>query len=403
MNRRDERGGDGPSRTNWLAVAMVISAAIVASFQIGKAPAALPVMRADLGLSLDEGVWIISIFNLMGIIFGMTAGAMGDRLGHRRLLMAGFVAMAAASFLGAVADGFGTLLASRVLEGFGFIVIVAVAPPLFLLFSAERHRRLIFGMYSGYWPAGVAIMVLVTPAILDVIGWRGLWNVNGVLAVVMLVIVALVTRHGGTEAETAPPPFPEALRTFLRIGPMVLALTFATYSSIHGTVVGLLPTFYVEAEAVGLGLAATLTAVVAMVNVGGNILGGLAMHRGAPRWLLVIATFVLVGASALLMYDESLSLGIRLAAAVFLSFIAGVIPACLFAGAAVMAPSPQLVGATTGLMMQGSQLGQLVGPVAMVWVVTTAGTWDVAPVTLIVAALGGCVLILVLRAIEARR
>ncbi len=152
----------------------------------------------------------------------------------------------------------------------------------------------------------------------------------------------------------------------------------------------------------GLGAASVLTALVAVVNVGGNILAGVAMHRGAPRWLLVVGTFVLIAGSALLMYDDGLSFALRLGAAIFLSFIAGMIPACLFAAPPVVAPTPALVGATTGLMMQGSQLGQLVGPVTMAWVVTATGSWDYAPVTLVVASVVGVGLMLALRRIEAR-
>ena len=404
MSSHDARAGDPPLRTNWFAVSVVVLASVTAAFQIGKAPAALPAMQADLGLTLEEGVWIISIFNLLGVAFGMFAGALGDRLGHRKLLLSGFVAMAAASFVGANADGFAMLLASRVLEGFGFVVVVAVAPALFLQFAEPRHHRLIFGFYGGYWPAGVAVMILVTPVVLEAAGWRGLWSLNGVLAIVVMLLVAFATRSSAViRAPAAPPPFGHALRTFTQAGPLVLALTFATYSSIHVTVVALLPTFYVEAEALGLGRVAPLAAFVTVVNVAGNILGGIAIHRGVARWKLVIATFVLVGLSALLMYDDSLTFEVRLAAAIFLSFIAGVIPACLFATAAVVAPTAALVGATTGLMMQGSQLGQLVGPVAMAKVVTVTGSWDFAPVTLVVAAVTGSVLMLLLRRIERRR
>ena len=181
---------------------------------------------------------------------------------------------------------------------------------------------------------------------------------------------------------------------------MTLAITFGVYSSIHVTVVALLPTFYTEASTMGLGTASLLVALVTVVNVGGNLVAGLAMYRGVSRTLLVVVTFVLVAASALLMYDDALSFGLRLGAAIFLSFIAGMIPACLFAATPIMAPSPMLVGATTGLMMQGSQLGQLVGPVAMAWVVTSTGSWDYGPVTLVVAAALGCFLAFGLRAIE---
>lgn len=396
--------GDGLApRTNWIAVAVLILAAVAAAFQIGKAPAALPVIRDQLGLSLDEAVWVISIFNLLGMTLGMVAGALGDRLGHRRLILVGFLAMAVASFSGAAANGFSLLLLSRVLEGFGFIVVAAVAPPMFLAVSVARHHRLIFGLYSGYWPAGVAVMILVTPVVIEAIGWRGLWLINGVFALLVLVLVLFVTRPGvGSAVRATPPPFLEAVRTFTRIGPMTLALTFGAYSSIHVTVVTLLPTFYTEAGFAGLGAAALLTALVAVVNVGGNVIAGVAMHWGAPRWILVIGTFALIAASALLMYDDGISFAVRLGAAIFLSFIAGMIPACLFAATPLVAPSPSLVGATTGLMMQGSQLGQLVGPVAMAWIVTHQGSWNFAPVTLVAAAVMGSGLMFALRQIEAR-
>lgn len=403
MSVPDQPGDDASPRTNWIAVSVLILAAVAAAFQIGKAPAALPVIRAELSLSLDEGVWVISIFNLLGITFGMIAGALGDRLGHRRLMVVGFLAMAVASFAGAAAEGFTLLLLSRVLEGFGFIVVASVAPPMFLAASNKRDHRLIFGLYSGYWPAGVAIMILITPVVLESIGWRGLWAVNGVLALVVLGLVLLATRpHVTRAAQLSPPPFGEALRTFTHIGPITLGMTFCVYSAIHVTVVALLPTFYTEAGSLGLGSASALVALVTAVNIFGNIIAGVALQRGVSRIFLVVLSFVLIAGSALLMYDDGLPFLVRLAAAVFLSFIAGLIPASLFASTPVVAPSPGLVGATTGLMMQGSQLGQLVGPVAMAWVVTNTGSWDFAPVTLLIAAGIGSALMFGLRHIEVR-
>jgi len=403
MSVPDQPGDDASPRTNWIAVSVLILAAVAAAFQIGKAPAALPVIRAELSLSLDEGVWVISIFNLLGITFGMIAGALGDRLGHRRLMVVGFLAMAVASFAGAAAEGFTLLLLSRVLEGFGFIVVASVAPPMFLAASNKRDHRLIFGLYSGYWPAGVAIMILITPVVLESIGWRGLWAVNGVLALVVLGLVLLATRpHVTRAAQLSPPPFGEALRTFTHIGPITLAMTFCAYSAIHVTVVALLPTFYTEAGSLRLGSASALVALVTAVNIFGNIIAGVALQRGVSRIFLVVLSFVLIAGSALLMYDDGLPFLVRLAAAVFLSFIAGLIPASLFASTPVVAPSPGLVGATTGLMMQGSQLGQLVGPVAMAWVVTNTGSWDFAPVTLLIAAGIGSALMFGLRHIEVR-
>lgn len=402
-----EPHGVDKARTRWVAVAALCLASIAAAFQIGKAPAALPDIRAELGLSLEDGVWIVSIFNLLGLSLGMVAGALADRLGHRRLIVFGFLCLAVASFWGAAADSFTVLLAGRVLEGLGFIVVVSAAPALLIAYSARRHHRLVFGFYSGYWPAGVAVMVLITPLVMDHAGWRGLWNLNGALMLLVLAVVFAATRAAPRAGpQTGParegPSFVLALRTFLHAGPVTLALTFGFYSSIHIAVVALLPTFYTEAGGLDLAAASALTALVAVVNVGGNIAAGIAMHRGVPRTHLVVGTFVLMAVSAFLIYDDGQSFAVRLGAAVFLSFIAGAIPASLFSATSVFAPAPNLVGATTGLMMQGSQLGQLLGPVAMAWVVATTGSWNFAPVTLISAAVAGIALTILLHALERR-
>ena len=81
--------GDRAPSTSWLAVAAIAVAGIVAAFQIGKLPAALPVLRAELGLSLVEAGWIVSALAAVGVATGMVWGFVADRFGHRRMLLSG--------------------------------------------------------------------------------------------------------------------------------------------------------------------------------------------------------------------------------------------------------------------------------------------------------------------------
>lgn len=393
-------------QTDWLAVAALIAGAVIGAFQIGKVPSALPLIRGDLGLTLPEGAAIISLFNVLGMCVGMACGALGDRFGHRRSLLAGLAAMFAGCLLGAAATGFMMLLVSRALEGLGFVVSVAATVPMIVRFSARRHQRLIFGFYGGYWPAGVATMILVTPLALDCAGWRGLWVINAVLIAVYGAFLVWVTRDTG-----APQPAPASetgyaqtlLRALANPGSLVLMALFTVYSAIHGTLVTLLPSFYVEAEGSGIAAAAGLTALVAIVNVGGNVLGGIGLHVGLPRWLLILATFILLAASAVFVYNPAFGTAVRLAAATGLSFIAGVIPACILAGVPIHAATPDLVGTTNGMTLQGSQFGQFVGPYLTAVLVTAWGGWYAAQFVIIGAAALGVALALMLRPLERAR
>src|SRR6185312_16512564 len=64
-------------RPRWLVVGAVIGAGIAAAFQVGKAPVALPQLRATLGLSLVGAGWVVSMFSVLGALAGAMIGAAG--------------------------------------------------------------------------------------------------------------------------------------------------------------------------------------------------------------------------------------------------------------------------------------------------------------------------------------
>ena len=73
---------------------------MAAAFQVGKAPPVLPAIRVDLGMSLFLAGWILSTFNVVGLL-GSAAGAVADAFGHRRMLLGGLLCQAVGSLAGA--------------------------------------------------------------------------------------------------------------------------------------------------------------------------------------------------------------------------------------------------------------------------------------------------------------
>ena len=146
-------------RTRWGATAAVLVAGVVSAFQIGKLPASLPVLREDLQLSLVAAGWVISTISLVGVATGMTSGWIGDRIGHRRTMLLGMVIMALGTLAGAMAWDAASLIASRFVEGIGYIAIITAAPSLLATVSAPKDRSMVMGIWSFYLGFGLAGMV----------------------------------------------------------------------------------------------------------------------------------------------------------------------------------------------------------------------------------------------------
>ena len=380
----------------------LVGAGVVAAFQIGKAPAALPAVRAELGLDLFTASWVISIFNALGLGFGMLIGGTAERLGHRRVAVGGLALIALASAAGAFAPGAAVLLATRALEGAGVIAVAVSIPSLIVRAAAPGDLKLALGLWSTYMPAGTATMMAVAPALLAPLGWRGLWVANAALAAGFALALARATRS----LPTTPPPggsFAAGLRaTVTAPGPPLLALIFGAYALQYLAVFGLLPTLLIEQDALSPAAAALLGAIAIACNVPGNLLGGWLLHRGAMRWALIAATSAAMGGLALAIYAGGLALPMRFALLCLLSLIAGIIPAAVFGAAPVLAPSARHVALTNGLIVQGSYLGQTIGPPAVAAIAQATGAWTWSPAVLSVSAALGVALAFALRRLEPR-
>jgi len=389
-------------KTRWTIVWLLVAAGVLAAWQIGKAPAAIPVLRAELGLSLTQASWVISIFNAIGIVTGMAFGALGDRLGHRRVVLAGLVVMAVASLIGATAAGPALLLATRFFEGLGFMAVVVPIPAILVRACSAADLRLAFGVWGGYMPAGVSLMVLVAPWIMARVGWRGLWLGDGLLLLAFAVLLWASLRRlaRGPRQASAVSALEGIRRTVVSPGPLLLAAIFGAYAGVHISVIGFLPTLLIEEQGLTLAAAGAVTALAMSMNILGNLLGGALLQRGWARWRLVGGTFVAMGLCALGIYDGGLPDGVRFALVLLLNFVGGIIPASCFAGTPVHAPSPALVGTTNGFMNQGAQLGQTLTPPLVAAVVVWQAGWRAAPWVLVPLLGLGVLLSLALRARE---
>lgn len=383
-------------KTAWGHVLLFVGAGVVSSFQIGKAPPVLPFIRMDLGMNLFLAGWVLSTFSIVALLFGAATGAAADALGHRRLLLWGLAAQAFGSLLGSFAQDAGLLFATRAVEGLGFLSVAVAAPAMIVRVTHPRHLQISLSAWSGYVPAGIAFIMLVSPIWTSWFGWRGLWRFNAALLVVYAYLTVLATRDATGSAKREKARFGLFLRDIRAVaasrGPLLLALIFATYALQWITVMGFLPTLFIEDYAMGSGIASVLTAVMVSLNVPGNLAGGWLLRRGVRMWRITASASVAIGLCSLVIYASALPFGIRYLGCLLFSLVGGLIPASLLNAVPAHAPNPRMIATTNGLLVQGSNLGQFIGPPALALVVSLAGGWRSAPWLLGSTALAGVIL-----------
>jgi predicted MFS family arabinose efflux permease len=391
------------AHTRWSVVAAAIGAGIVAAMHIGAVPAVIPALRSELGIDLVTAGWVVSMFSATTVACGIVVGVVADRIGYRRLLLGGLIALVAGALAGAAAQTGTQLLLFRLIEGIGFITTLVSAPSIIAETAAPADRRFALGIWGMYMPTGLAFGMAVAPAILAAWGWRAVWVGTAAASALCLIAVAAMlpqrpAAHSGGSWVV------DVRITLAEPGVWFLSAFFMFYAAQWMALMVWLPTFLVEERGLSLIAAAWMTVAVVAVNAFGNLFGASLLARNVPRWVLLGGSSVVVLVCAVGIFRAGLLPdGLRYALCLLFSFVTGVCPAAILSGAAVFRPSPRQTGATNGFLIQGSNLGQFVGPPAMAALVSLGGAWSAGLGVLLVGGGAGIVLALLVKWAERRR
>ena len=365
-------------KTSRSAVAAALFAGVVAGCVSAKMAPALPVLKAELGLSLVQSGWLVSAFNGLAAAGAIFFGVFSDRLGALRFCLWGLGCLAAGGAIGALTHGPTPMILSRLLEGVGFMAVIVSAPTLITLAAAPAHRGVAFGMWSSYMPFGAGVVLTSSAVLLPLWGWRGLWVVyTVVVAACIALLLSQSSRYagaaGGSRRSLA------SIRGALsQPAAWLLGLAFAMYAIQNNAIFVWLPTYLIEERGVSQSTAVLMTALSISANCTGNVFGGWLIQRNFDRGKVIGVTFCLTAILFLLIFAAGLPDGVRYALVVLYNIVAGPIPASALSGAARYARSPSEVGTVQGLVVQITQAGIFIGPPITAIVVSAAGSWDAA-------------------------
>jgi EmrB/QacA subfamily drug resistance transporter len=159
---------------------------------------ALSTIRVDLGASIEQLEWTVNAYNLSFAVLLMTAAAVGDRIGRRRMFATGLGLFVAASAACALAPDVGWLIAARAVQGVGAAMITPVALALLSANFPAELRGKAMGLFAGITGLAVLGGPVVGGAIAQGAAWQWIFwlNVPIGLAAIPLVLRRIPESYG---------------------------------------------------------------------------------------------------------------------------------------------------------------------------------------------------------------
>lgn len=186
----------------WWVLATVSSALLLIVIDMTVLYTALPRLTHDLHATASEKLWIINAYGLVisGLLLGM--GPLGDRLGHRRLFLAGLAVFGLASLGAAFALTPAVLIGARAALAVGAAMMMPATLSLIRLsFADARERALAIGIWASVASGGAALGPVVGGVLLEHFWWGSVFLINvPIVLLAMAATLRLVPARPGNPA-----------------------------------------------------------------------------------------------------------------------------------------------------------------------------------------------------------
>ncbi|MFJ8853085.1 MFS transporter [Streptomyces sp. NPDC102437] len=175
----------------WVVLAILSGSLLLIAMDTTILNVAFPSLVADLQPGAVEQLWIIDVYALALSGLLVTAGALGDRWGHKRLLLVGFALFAAAS-LGAVAatEAWHVIVARALLGVGGAAIMPTTLSILRHVFTDARERALAYAVWAAVMGGGMALGPVVGGLLVEDHGWQSAFLLNIPIAITVIALGA---------------------------------------------------------------------------------------------------------------------------------------------------------------------------------------------------------------------
>jgi EmrB/QacA subfamily drug resistance transporter len=215
---------DCVARQKFWVLAVTILGSTMAFVDESVVNVALPAIETDLKAPVAVIQWLVNAYTLCVAALMLIGGAAGDRLGRRRVFVAGAAVFAIGSLWCGLSPSVAQLITARALQGIGAALLIPNSLAIIgaSIDAAERGRAI--GTWAGFSAIAAAVGPLLGGWIVDHVSWRWIFLVNPLLAL-PTIWAALAHVPESRDSEAAPGlDWPGALFATAGLGSLVLGL-----------------------------------------------------------------------------------------------------------------------------------------------------------------------------------
>jgi EmrB/QacA subfamily drug resistance transporter len=148
----------------------------------------LPAIQRSLGGSLDSLEWVLDAYILAFGVLMLSAAALGERYGRRKVFTAGVVLFTVSSAAGAVAPNIETLIAARAIEGIGGAIVTPLSLTLLTAAFPPVRRATALGAWTAIAGFGVAAGPIAGGALTSALSWHWIFWVNVPIGIAVAIL-----------------------------------------------------------------------------------------------------------------------------------------------------------------------------------------------------------------------
>lgn len=368
----------------WPCVILLYVYGVVATSLVSQAVPVVGDIARQFQLGTTTAGWVISIPSLVTAVAALLGGWVVDRIGDKRVIVAGSLFALAGNVVVFAAPTAAVLFTGRLIEGAGYLSLTVGAVTMIMRTTAGPRRAIALGIWTSHTAVGIGLTLsIVAPLAGHGEDWRWAFGGHAVLMAVLAAVGFFLPR----KTTGAPVRRMSDIVTVLkRLPPYRVALAsgmsaFIQTGVTNGLTVYLATTFAVSVrQAAGVGTTAEVFVIAGAVSVGYLLKAGLTSRR------LALIGGVLAMAGGIALYLPATRFLPAVVAVCLFSLGIGAVNGLIWTFVPAVAPTPETMGATSGLVSQATYLGVLLGPPA-IFATFFDGGWTIRIALVVVAVI----------------
>ena len=218
----------------WFALGVLTMAVLIIGVDGTVLALAMPFISADLSASGTQLLWIGDIYSFVLAALLISMGSLGDRIGHKRLLLCGATLFGVVSAITAYSSSPEMLIATRALLGLAGATLAPATLALIRgLFPDQRERSIAVGIWASAFSAGAALGPVIGGVLLEHFWWGSVFLIN-IPAMVVLVVGGLVLLPEHRNPEPGPWDLPSVGLSMVGMLGVVYAIKEGIAAAAHG-------------------------------------------------------------------------------------------------------------------------------------------------------------------------